>query len=427
MRIDDLKNIMGVDAEDIIEESVNLLIEREWEDITHYGVKANLETSLYNKDEKLMRFKDNPYYNGNLQLVMPIKVIRNVSFHDAKYCIADMMNKLDDEPRDTTPDGKYPIDFVKEGSAKKWITVDDVMSDETNKITKTIFEKFDRNCRSYESMTLFSRMEMALDCIKCNISERLSEYVANRLNEIFDLTKKKFIAGQKTSKAVNRILNMSRNYLQYYNDLFTRFGNSINPYETDAYFVVSINFLDYLRMSDGVSWSSCHTTDYHNTRQMPHSYQGAFVQGALSYANDNTSIVAYVIEAKGADTKHPDRTPKIHRCMFHAFDDFSQFIQGRVYPNGREDNSCTDIYNFYYDNFMKIMGLNKDEYTCIGRSDENASVTTCGANYRDYYEYPDPRLFVANGKQNKKMYIGYAAYSCADGEELDIDEHDTIV
>ena len=427
MRMEYLKDIMGVDAEDIVNESVELLTERQWENITAYGIKANLEVSLFNKDTKLLQFRENPNYNGNLQLIMPIRVRRDLSLRNAQDCIGSMITTTYNEPRNITPDGKHAVDFIKESSSKKWITANEVARDETNKIINTIFEKFDRSGFSYESMQLFSRMEDALDCIKCNIGERISDYVAYRLNDIFELDKKKFIEGQKTSKVVNRILNMSRNYQEYYNDLFTQFGNFVNTHEVDAYFVVSLNFLDYLRMSDGVSWSSCHTTDFKNTRQMPHSYQGAFVQGCLSYANDEVSMVAYIIEAKGADPAHPDRTPKLSRCMFHVSNDLKQIIQGRVYPYGRDDSSCTDIYNVYYTNFMKIMGLNEDEYRCIGSSTENAIITTRGANYRDYYEYSDPRLFLANGKSNDRMYIGYEAFSCSDGEELDIDDHDTII
>ena len=427
MRMENLKSIMGVDTEDIVKESVDLLTSREW-DVTPLGVKTNLETSLFNKDKKLLAFRENPYYNGNLQLVMPMRVRRNTSFIDAKGCINEMIDGVYNEPRDITPDGKCASDFIKEAPGKKWVTVNEIeIINATQAITKTLFEKFDRNCLSYESKQLFNRMENALDTIKCNMDERISEFVANRLNEIFELEKKKFVAGQKTSKVVNRILNMSRNYQEYYNDLFTRFGNYVNSYETDGYFVVSLNFLDYLRMSDGVSWSSCHTTDWKNTRRLPNSYHGAFVQGSLSYANDGVSMVAYIIEAKGADATHPDRTYKINRCMFHVSDDFKQIIQGRVYPNGREDSSCMGIYDMYFDNFLKIMGLNKDDYHYVGRACDDAIINTCGANYQDYFEYSDPRLFLADGKENARMFIGYEAYSCNTGEELDGDAHDTIV
>ena len=427
MRMDELKDIMGVDAKDIVRESFDLLTAREWDGVTEEGIAANLETSLYMKNPKLMRFKENPWYNGNLQLVMPIKVKRDVSFSSAKRCLNSMIDNMFDEPKSATPEGKYPSDFIEEMAGSKVISFDEIKNGYTKAIISKLHEEFDGDLCSRRTQTLIDKMIHAIDIVKNNIDERISVEQAEALNEWFELDKKKFIAGQKTSKVVKRILDMSNNYMEYYNDLFTTFGNAINQYESDGYFVVSLNFLDYLRMSDGVSWSSCQTTDYHNTRHMSNHYHGAYVQGCLSYANDGVSMVTYVIDAKGADPNHPDRTYKINRCMFHVSDDFKQIIQGRVYPNGRDDSSCTNVYDTYFDNFLKIMGLNKSDYYLVGRADENCNVRDCGSNYRDYYEYSDPRLFLANGKSNDIMKIGNIGYSCADGDELDTDLHHTII
>ena len=68
-----------------------------------------------------------------------------------------------------------------------------------------------------------------------------------------------------------------------------------------------------------------------------------------------------------------------------------------------------------------------DKYYCVGKSRECAEVESLGANYRDYYEYDSCRLFNADGTDNKYMTIGSAAYSCADGYELNVDEESTIV
>ena len=424
MRLENLESIAGVSANAIVSEAKELLDRREWDGITENGIKENLALSLYCKDSKICRMVNSKYYNKNLQLVMPIQMKREASIGDAKRIIKDMAYQCEGEDMTHTLDGLSINDYISKVEGKTILPLDEVIEDPFGDICKLLRDKFDCSCRAKDTKALY---DMVYDCLKkiqYSLEERISPELANSLNEALNLDKKKITAGQKTSKVVNRILQMLPTF-DTYNKKFTNFADLINENMSDCYFVVSLNFMDYLRMSDGTSWASCHTTDYHNTRGMDNHYSGAYCQGCLSYANDSVSYVTYIVlKDKKVDPNHPDRTPKLYRCMFHVSDDQKTIIQGRVYPQGND--GCMNIYDFFWENFKKIMGFS-DEYYCVGESKEYAEVESPGANYRDYYEYDSCRLFNANGTDNKYMTIGSIAYSCADGYELDVNEECTIV
>ena len=423
MRLENLESIAGVSADAIASEAKELLDAREWNNVTEDGIKRNLTLSLYNKDLKICQMVNSKYYNKNLQLVMPIMMKREASISDAQRIIKDMVYQCDCEDMTHTLDGLSIDDYVSKIEGKAVLSPDEVNETLFRDICQLLRDKFSNCCYAKDTMKLYDMVEKCLKKIRYSLEERISPSLADDLNEILNLDKKKITAGQKTSKVVNRILQMLPTF-DNYNKKFTSFADLINANMSECYFVVSLNFMDYLRMSDGTSWASCHTTDYHNTRGMDNHYSGAYCQGCLSYANDGVSYVTYIILKDKVDPNHPDRTPKLYRCMFHVSDDKKTIIQGRVYPQGND--GCMNIYDFFWENFKKIMEFS-DEYYCVGQSSECAEVESPGANYKDYYEYNSCRLFNAKGTDNRQMTIGSIAYSCADGYELDVDEESTIV
>lgn len=424
MLCSNLESIMGVSADSIIDESVNLLVDREWCGITREGVKANLDVSLYNKDAKLLRMKDSPYYNGNLQLVMPITMTRKMSCKGAKKYLTEMIDRINDEDCSRNYDGLTIRDFINSLEGDVIITPDNIQNDNSPSIMETMYSEFDTYGYSKKKQELKGKIMNAIDVIRCNIDERISSYVATNLNKTFELTTKKFVEGQKTSKVVNRILNMWINP-NLCSDIFVPFSDLVNTNEVECYFVVSLNFLDYLRVSDGVSWASCHTTDYKNLRDMPGNYSGAYAQGTLSYANDGVSYVSYIVEKHKADFNHPDRTPKLYRCMFHVTNDSVHIIEGRIYPQSNDGD--TNLYDTFYRYFMQIMDLNPANYEHMGNAADEAYTETLGGNYRDYVEYDDPQYYIVRGRNKDTIYIGAPAYSCSTGEELDIDDEHHMV
>ena len=419
-----LKQIANADYDSILDDAYNLLKERHW-DVTKNGIEFNLQANLEEKKDKILDMVKSPFYNGNLQLVMPVTISRTADRRE----IINLLRKLRDmitnhEDLHIDLSGKKADDYLV--PAKKIISTDEVQSFGYNTTILDIVSKFDKTLNSFDKSKKIASIKNGLSEIEYSHDlSRISSSVAERLNDFLHLEKKKIIEGQKTSKIVNRLLSMCDNS-DVYNKVFTTLSDLLNPHDVSMYYVVSLNFLDYLRMSDGHSWASCHTTDKDNTRNSSGDhYSGAYCQGTLAYANDRVSYVTYLILTDGADVKHPERSDKIYREMYHVDENYEQIIQGRVYPQGNDGN--TNIYELIFDKFMTIMKFDKDDFNHIGRSKYEADTHSGGAQYPDYKRYDDCQYYIKKGAKKKTIYIGTSAYSCKDGNELDTGDQDTIV
>lgn len=132
-----------------------------------------------------------------------------------------------------------------------------------------------------------------------------------------------------------------------YNYHFALLGDSINPLEIKGKtFIISLNFIDYLTMSFGNNWASCHTIDKDNNRGCHGSYNGEWSSGTLSYALDNVTAIAYIVDEEnevvvgrnrhhkyGKDVPYCLRD-KEHREVVAWQNDKIYFA--RVYPDGRD-------------------------------------------------------------------------------------------
>ena len=419
------KKAIDIDRTSIIDDAYTLLQERHWYDVTKHGIEVNLLASIQAKENKILEMMKSPFYNGNLQLVMPVTISRVTENYEIKKLIRELYYKISEtENLFIDKDGKIVDDYLL--PVAKIVDPTEIKSFDYSAVIQTIKSNWSKDLKNLETMTKVDKILKSLEEIRYSDDfNRMSSVTAERLNNILCLDKKKIISGQKVSKIINRLLNMCQDNGVTYNKLFTTLSDLLNPHDISMYYVVSLNFLDYLRMSDGHSWASCHTTDKDNTRHNDNHYSGAYCQGTLAYANDGVSYVTYLIMADGADVNHPERSDKMYREMYHVDDSKNQIIQGRVYPQGNDGK--TDIYKLMFDNFMSIMGLNKDDYNCQGAAPEYSRTCSCGAQYPDYINFNDCKYYLKKGAERNKIFIGAPAYSCSTGNELNIDRHNTIV
>lgn len=233
----------------------------------------------------------------------------------------------------------------------------------------------------------------------------INENTAVDLANIF--TELKFHAGQKTSRVVNKICQyLGFDKVDGYNREFAKYADSLSPMVIKRHTILSINPLDYLTMSFGNSWASCHTIDKDNKRGMPNSYSGCYSSGTISYMLDEVSMVLYTVDASYNGNEYWDE-PKINRQMFHYGQD--KLVQGRLYPQDNDGNS--DIYTPYRNIVQQIIAdifdvpnlwtLNK------GTDEVSKYITSNGTNYPDYHHYNNCTLSRIKGSENEyKMTVG---------------------
>lgn len=250
----------------------------------------------------------------------------------------------------------------------------------------------------------------------------IDDYIVERLDNISpDLHAHK---GQKMSRVINKLLTyVGFNKLPDYNREFAKYADALNPLQITRHTVLSVNPLDYLTMSFGNSWASCHTIDKENKRNMPNSYEGMYSSGTVSYMLDKPSMVFYTVDASynGNDFWHE---PKINRQMFHWGEE--KLVQGRLYPQDNDgDNSVYTPYREIVQNIMSELFEFPNLWTVAkGTSAAGRYVCSYGTHYRDYDNYDNCTLSRIKGSENEKyINVGHDPICIKCGNEHDIQEN----
>ena len=210
-------------------------------------------------------------------------------------------------------------------------------------------------------------------------------------------------AGQKASRVMNKICN----YLGYskhleYNKEYAKFADALSPIKIKRHTILSLNPIDYLTMSFGNSWASCHTIDKTNKRGMPNSYEGQYSSGTMSYMLDKVSMVLYTVDAS-YEGKEYYTQPKIHRQMFHFGEE--KLIQGRLYPQSHDAYS-EELYTNYRNIVQEIISCIMDVPNLWTISHKAAAYTYSeGTHYRDYECYSPCTMSRLKGTENEEQII----------------------
>ena len=252
--------------------------------------------------------------------------------------------------------------------------------------------------------------------------QNISAETANIINAM--IPKLKIAAGTKTSRAINKICT----YLGYdkhpdYNKQFAKYADSLNPLTVKRHTVLSINPLDYLTMSFGNSWSSCHTIDKKNKRKMPKPYHGEYSSGTLSYMLDSASMVLYTVDKSYEGNEYWSQD-KINRQMFHYGED--KLVQGRLYPQDNDGDS--DAYEPYRKIVQEIMSIVFDFPNlwtlCKGTEHASKYVMSDGTHYKDYYHYTNVTLSkIKDRENNNKFTVGAKPICITCGERHDVTDN----
>lgn len=229
---------------------------------------------------------------------------------------------------------------------------------------------------------------------------------AHAINKIIPEIRAK--EGEKTSRVVNRLLS----YLHYdkhpeYNKRYAKYADGLSPLKIKRHTILSLNPLDYLTMSFGNSWSSCHTIDKENKRNMPNGYEGQYSSGTMSYMLDGSSMVLYVVDNSYDGTDYFTQA-KINRQMYHYAND--KLIQGRLYPQGNDgDKGEYDKYRaIVQDIFATIMEKPNLWTTKHGYDPIVYNVRSAGTHYRDYTNFLDCSISTfKDSENNTPVHIGH--------------------
>lgn len=383
----ELKTYWGsyCDTDKLVDDIMALLTKYN-HDNTEEGVCSILDTYFINKIPLIEMLKKSDKYIGNMRICLDVELERKndnselVSFLsafpenvEAKKAILKYVDEY----------GKTLDDYVRTGVKRFKARALRYNSDIATKLSAchTNRDNFGCDGATKKSLGEFDNFLNIKNVFKRNAGSTITEETIGRLS-VYRINAR-FAEGMKTSRAFNRVCSCyGVDKLPNYNRLFAQYSDMVSGLRRKVKFYISVNPLDYLTMSFGRSWSSCHTIDKENARGMGSGYHGAHCGGTMSYMLDKTSIITYVHDHATEDHEEG----KIYRNMFHYND--GTLIQGRVYPQGND--GATDLYTEFrsimQDELTKLMGLSANDWlrrTC----DCGGNTESYGVHYADYLRF----------------------------------------
>ena len=385
----DVSNIITKEErETLLDQMENLLDEYDYE-YTDRALNEIIDTWANNKKDLITAFKKHPnYLEGKFMIVF-------------------------------SHDFERGIDLNALGGFKSWVINGDVVNyvKENNFMPESMKKETSLNGQKYPTEIFNFLFEIP----KYTFQYIDSEF-ADKLNRICPEVHAH--DGQKTSRVINKLLTyIGVSKHPEYNREFAKYADALNPLKITRHTILSVNPLDYLTMSFGNSWASCHTIDKQNKRKMPNSYHGMYSSGTISYMLDSPSMVFYTVDAS-YDGNDFWNEPKINRQMYHWGED--KLIQGRLYP--QDNDGCSTGYTAFRSIVQKIMSEIFDfpNFWTVskGTSEAGKYIESEGTHYRDYDNFENCTLSRPKGNDNDNdITVGHVPICIECGYEHDCEDN----
>lgn len=298
---------------------------------------------------------------------------------------------------------------------------------------QTELSAFGDNRYTDESLKRFYKAKNICSILWSECTEQyISQEIADKLNAID--SELRVHRGHKTTKIVGKFCRMyGLDKEKDYGSQYAKYCDAMNPLQVNRHTILSVNPIDYLTMSFGNTWASCHTIDKGNKRKRGgRDYQGCYSSGTMSYMLDGVSTVFYTVKEdyNGQDFELED---KVSRNMFHFGEE--KLIQGRIYPFDQTDDnhSCgNEIYKPYREIVQKIfadcLGVPNLWYNKKGTGECDSVTYHEGTHYKDTSNYGNCNVSYLRKTptdthfNNVKICIGHAPICVTCGREHDDSE-----
>lgn len=385
------------------------------------GMCEMLDTFFTNKEPLIKLFATSNHYIGNMRIAIKKDFERQISYDEIALFMRDIREKLyvDELLQFTDASGKTVGDYLITGV--KSYNLDNLPNNETQKTKKAALSVFEGS--TFATAESKSRRDMLINYMglfaRITSSTLKSNIESNQKNAPPILK-----AGTKTSRAFNTVCthygvdklhpiettdaNGNKRVTYPYNKVFAQYSDLVSDLVRQMYFIISVNPLDYLMMSNGVSWQSCH-----NIRS------GGYKGGTLSYMLDTTSMVTFVVN-EISDKIHA--LPRFYRQMIHY--ENNMFVQNRLYPQGND--GAVDLYDkfrgFVIEEFAELLDLDETDWTVDkGKNQCSKHTHSIGRHYTDYLYNNSCNVFYPASKRDivrqHVMTIGHSGICAKCGRE----------
>jgi hypothetical protein len=222
---------------------------------------------------------------------------------------------------------------------------------------------------------------LAMQCIQ-SIKYRITDNCVNNsiktiIKDCFEVAGLRISCneGMKIHKLVRDILTKCEIKYSTLERDYAKLADACSITQRDVIYTISINPIDFLHMSNGVSWSSCHYIESGNGDKC---YQA----GTISYALDGCSFIFSKIYKADVDGQKLAIVPKVNRQVF-MYSDIA-ILQSRLYPDCNKTDYSKKIWGIVKKAIDECKGQ-EINYKDIG----NENLRSLFVTYKNSAQYPD--------------------------------------
>jgi hypothetical protein len=406
----------------LVDDMMALLSEYSHENSVH-GVCTLLDTYFTNKEPLIKLIASSKHYIGDMRVVTLEPFNRVIDANEVYNAVRNLERAINTDSMLSTTDskGKGLLDYLAVG--KTFYDIDKLPTESEQSAKREAVQKFDYSMlATNESIARRANFATYMNYFRSAVHSTMQRDIC------YDTTKGAPVLkeGMKTSRAFNKVCHyygidkmnpqtitteengQTVTKTTYpYDKLYATYADTVSDLVRKMHFVISVNPLDYLTMSFGVNWKSCHSIN-----------GGGWKGGCLSYMLDNTSMITYVL----TEMKEPLHTAlKVYRQMFHY--DNGLFMQNRLYPQGNDGatNLYTKFRGLVVKEFSDIMHEGGEWSAEIGPNSCTSHSASQGSHYVDYSSNRDCAIFYPRSKaemiRNHIMNIGHRGICVRCGRE----------
>lgn len=262
------------------------------------------------------------------------------------------------------------------------------------------------NCRRNGMRLTDAQLDIMWDCVECLSPEKnISKTMVDKYIEMGVEATCGFVphVGEKYSRVLNKVFkSFGIDKFENYNHDFAVISDAINPIDNKQRCVLSVHPCDFLKMSWGEKWNSCHDI----------RSRGCYHSGTMSYMMDATSMIFYTVSNTGNEI--PWQNNKLTRQIF-CYED-GKLLQSRCYPTYELSARCDKYLDFVLSTVKAFTGISDKEWV-MHTSDRRTFITTKvgSTHYPDYdYDQYQTRVVVASGAAGT-IHIGHQSISLISG------------
>jgi hypothetical protein len=181
----------------------------------------------------------------------------------------------------------------------------------------------------------------------------------------------------KNLEAIGIDLNKRSDLIRPFND----YTNAISPYTMEHPFVLSLNPADYALMSNGNTWSSCHSISGNDDGEP----EGQYASGTFSYLVDGPSVVAYTVDSLPGDMTKLCLREKFQRQMFMIHPSGKIFVQSRMYPVQNGNDPLYRLFRKEVHDILSTIYWFENQWAKPSKGRANIIAQRDNLHYPDYY------------------------------------------